>query len=104
MACEKANPDIVCHIGKVVSGDQFIADADKKAYLIETFHGDCAEMEGAAMAQVAYLNQIPFLIIRAISDKADNSGHMDYPTFAKQAIGHTVALLEQLYQYLKERR
>lgn len=97
-ACEKANPDIRCHIGKVVSGDQFIADAGKKNYLIETFQGDCAEMEGAAMAQVAYLNQVPFLIIRAISDKADNSGHMDYPAFARQAIIHTVQLLKELYQ------
>lgn len=97
-ACEKANPDIHCHIGKVVSGDQFIADGKKKEYLIQTFQGDCAEMEGAAMAQVAYLNQIPFLIIRALSDKADNSGHMDYPVFAKQAIVHTVNLLEEMYR------
>ena len=99
-ACEKANPDIHCHIGKVVSGDQFIASAEKKEFLIDTYHGDCAEMEGAAMAQVAYLNQVPFLIIRAISDKADNSGHMDYPTFAKQAIVHTTNLLKELYQNL----
>ena len=56
------------------------------------------------MAQVAYLNHIPFLIIRAISDKADNSGHMDYPTFAKQAITHTVALLKEMYTLLIERR
>ena len=84
-ACEKANPDIHCHIGKVVSGDQFIASA---------------EMEGAAMAHTAYLNNVPFLIIRAISDKADNSGHMDYPVFAKQAIIHTVSLLKELYQHL----
>lgn len=97
-ACEKANPDINCYTGKVVSGDQFIASAEKKDYLIETFQGDCAEMEGAAMAHVAYLNQIPFVILRAISDKADNSGHMDYATFAKQAIVHTTNLLHEMYQ------
>ena len=83
-----------------VSGDQFIASAEKKNYLIETFHGDCAEMEGAAMAHTAYLNNVPFLIIRAVPDKADNSGHMDYPVFAKQAIIHTVSLLKELYQHL----
>lgn len=99
-ACKKANPDIQCHIGKIVSGDQFISSAEKKDYLIETFQGDCAEMEGAAMAQVAYLNRIPFLIIRAISDKADNSSHMDYPTFAKRAIVHTTNLLKEMYQKL----
>lgn len=97
-ACEKANPDIHCYVGKVVSGDQFIASAEKKDFLIDTFHGMCAEMEGAAMAQVAYLNQIPFLIIRAISDKADNSGHEDYSVFAKKAIVHSVQLLEELYR------
>ena len=57
-------------------------------------------MEGAAMAHTAYLNNVPFLIIRAVSDKADNSGHMDYPVFAKQAIIHTVSLLKELYQHL----
>lgn len=97
-ACEKANPDIHCHVGKVVSGDQFIASTEKKNDLIKTFQGDCAEMEGAAMAHAAYLNQVPFLIIRAISDKADHSGHMDYPVFARQAIVHTVNLLEELYR------
>lgn len=99
-ACEKANPDIHCYTGKVVSGDQFIASAEKKNYLVETFQGDCAEMEGAAMAQVAYLNKIPFLIIRVISDKADNSAHMDYPTFAKKAIVHTTRLIKELYENL----
>ncbi len=99
-ACKKGNPDIQCHVGKIVSGDQFISSAEKKDYLIATFEGDCAEMEGAAMAQAAYLNQIPFLIIRAISDKADNSSHMDYPEFEKQAIVHTIKLLEEMYKNL----
>lgn len=100
-ACEKANPDICCFLGKVVSGDQFIASAEKKAWLVDTFGGTCAEMEGAAMAQVAYLNQIPFLVIRAISDKADNSGHEDYEVFARKAIVHSMNLLEQLYADMK---
>ena len=101
-ACEKANTDIHCFVGKVVSGDQFIASAQKKEYLVQTFQGRCAEMEGAAMAQVAYLNQVPFLVIRAISDKADNSGQEDYPVFAKKAIVHSMNLLRQLYQDQKE--
>ncbi len=99
-ACKEANPDIKCFTGKVVSGDQFIASKDKKDYLVKTFGGRCAEMEGAAMAHVAYLNNIPFLIIRAISDKADNSGHEDYSAFAKKAIVHSVKLLEAMYNKL----
>lgn len=90
---EKVNPDIRTFAGRVVSGDQFISDREKKQWLIETFDGSCAEMEGAAIAQAAYLNKIPYLVIRAISDKADESAGVDYPTFEAQAIRHSVKLL-----------
>lgn len=88
-ACKKANPDIHVLTGLVVTGDQFISNRATKDRLVSVFHGDCAEMEGAAVAQVAYLNNLPFVIIRAISDKADDSaGVMDFPTFEKQAAEH----------------
>lgn len=54
------------------------------------------EMEGAAIAQVCYFNHIPFLIVRAISDKADDSASMDYPTFEAQAIRHSVNLMAEM--------
>ena len=88
--CSRVNPDIHTYEGRVVSGDQFISDQAKKDWLIENFQGFCTEMEGAAIAQAAYLNGIPFLIIRAISDKADNSASVDYPTFEAEAIVHSV--------------
>lgn len=91
-ACQQADPGLNARTGRVVSGDQFISSKEVKARLIETFHGDCAEMEGAAIAQVAWLNQLPFVIIRAISDKADDSAEMDYPSFEKKA-AHNCALL-----------
>ena len=53
-------------------------------------------MEGAAIGQAAYLNKIPYLVIRAISDKADDSAHVDYPTFERQAIAHSVRLMKEL--------
>ena len=90
------NPDINCYVGRVVSGDQFISDNDKKHYLINEFDGYCAEMEGAAIAHGAYLNHIPYVIIRAISDKADGTAQVDYPTFEKQAITHSVNLMREL--------
>ena len=71
-ACSEAVPEIGVFEGRVVSGDQFITDKDTKKRLVETFAAYCTEMEGAAIAQAAYLNSIPFLIIRAISDKADD--------------------------------
>ena len=90
--CEEVNPEIHAYLGRVVSGDQFIADSEVKNRILENFGGYCTEMEGAAIAHTAYLNKVPFVILRAISDKADNSATMDYPTFEKQAIEHSVRL------------
>lgn len=97
-SCEKVNPDIKVFEGRVVSGDQFISDKDKKKYILDNFSGYCTEMEGAAIAQVAYLNNIPFLIIRAISDKADDSATEDYPTFEAKAIKHSVNLVSEMIE------
>ena len=94
--CEKVNPEIGVFTGRVVSGDQFISDKEKKKWLTDTFAGYCTEMEGAAIAQVCYFNHIPFLIVRAISDKADDSASMDYPTFEAQAIRHSVNLMAEM--------
>ena len=76
-ANEEANPDIHTFTGRVVSGDQFVSDGAVKERLVTQFQAKCTEMEGAAIAQAAYLNKISCVIIRAISDKADNSSTMD---------------------------
>ncbi len=94
--CQEVNPDIHVHTGRVVSGDQFISSKEVKDRLIKEFQGDCAEMEGASIAHGAYLNGIPFVIIRAISDKADDSAEMDYPTFEKAAALHSAKLVEAM--------
>ena len=75
-----------------------MSDRVKKVWLTETFQGYCTEMEGAAIAQTAYLNRIPFLIIRAISDKADDSAEMDYEVFEAKAIEHSVKLVLALVE------
>ena len=95
-ACEKVNPDIHVMYGRVVSGDQFISSKEVKERLITQFQGDCAEMEGASIAHGAYLNNLPFVIIRAISDKADDSAEMDYPTFEAAAARHSAALVKEM--------
>ena len=101
-ACTKILPEIGTHIGRVVSGDQFISDKavkeriSAKDRLVRMFAPYCTEMEGAAIAQAAYLNKVPFVILRAISDKADDSATMDYPTFEKQAIENSVKLIKEL--------
>ena len=95
-ANQDANPDIQTFAGRVISGDQFISSTEVKNNLAKTYQAMCTEMEGAAIAHAAYLNQIPCVIIRAISDKADNSAVVDYPTFEKQAIEHSVRLVRNL--------
>ena len=68
-------------VGRVASGDQFICSKAQKEKIIADTEAICAEMEGASIAHTAYRNGVPFVIIRAISDKADDSAEMDYPTF-----------------------
>lgn len=99
-ACEAVNMDIHVHEGRVVSGDQFVSDQCVKNSILENFEAYCTEMEGAAIAQAAYLNNIPFVIIRAISDKADGSASMDYSTFEAKAVEHSVNLVDAMIERL----
>ena len=98
-AADSLNPGHA-HMGRVASGDLFVSGAQAKERIIAHTQAMCAEMEGAAIAQAAWRNQIPYVIIRAISDKADDSAHMDYPTFeakaAAQCADVTTALAEKL--------
>lgn len=96
ITCKDVNPEIGVFLGRVVSGDQFIGVKEKKKWIADQFQGYCTEMEGAAIAQAAYLNNIPFLIVRAISDKADDSAQVDYAVFEENAITHTVKLMTAL--------
>lgn len=95
-ANKEANPDIQTFTGRIVSGDQFVSSPEVKEKLVQNFQAKCTEMEGAAIAHAAYLNKISCVIIRAISDKADNSATMDYPSFEKKAIEHSVKLVRNL--------
>ena len=99
--CRKVNTDIHVHEGRVASGDQFVSDDDRKAEISRLFEADCTEMEGCAIAQAAWLNGIPFVIIRAISDKADGSATMDYPQFSRMASVRSAKLAEELILRLK---
>lgn len=100
-AAEEVNPGHTLK-GRVASGDQFICSREQKEKIICDTGAICAEMEGAAIAHTAYRNGVPFVIIRAISDKADNSAQMDYPTFeaiaAKRCAQVTMDLAEKLSQ------
>ena len=95
-ACREAAPEIGVVEGRVVSGDQFICDRGTKDRIKKVFGGLCTEMEGAAIAQAAYINKIPFVIVRAISDKADESTEMSYEAFEAKAAEHCASLVEHM--------
>ncbi len=89
-------------LGRVATGDQFVCSTQQKEHIIAVTNARCTEMEGAAIAQVAYSNGVPFVILRAISDKADHSAQMDYPAFEKMAAEHCAAVTEGLARRMKE--
>lgn len=85
--------DLRCKTGRIASGDQFVCQKEIKNKIIANTGALCTEMEGAAIAHAAYLNDIPCVILRAISDKADESAELDYPTFEQQAAHHCASLV-----------
>lgn len=85
--------------GRIATGDRFIASKEDKKIIREEFSADACEMEGCAVAQVAFVNKVPFAVVRAISDSADGEATMDYPTFlpiaAKNSTEMTLALVRE---------
>ena len=98
-AAEKVNPGHTA-IGRVASGDLFVAEKAAKDAIIAKTGAMCTEMEGAAIAHTAYRNGVPFVILRAISDKADDSAEMDYPTFEAIAARRCAAVTMELAKVL----
>ncbi len=94
--CSKVCSEVHVFEGRIATGDQFISDKKKKDFIVNNFKALCCEMEGAAVAQTAYLNNVPFLIVRAISDKADDSAEMDYPAFERMAAWHSIKVLTEM--------
>ncbi len=84
-AVKESAPKIKVFEGRVCTGDQFIATTEQRDTITSKFGGLCCEMEGGAIAQVCYLNKTPYVMIRAISDKADGSEEVGYAQFEAQA-------------------
>ena len=100
-AAEAVNPGHTKK-GRIASGDQFVAVRELKERIIANTSGLCTEMEGAAIAQTAYRNGLPFVILRAISDKADDSAEMDYPTFERIAAHRCADVTRAMARMLKK--
>lgn len=84
--------------GRIVSGDEFVASVEKIKWLRDIFNADCTEMEGAAVAHVCHVFKMPFLIIRAISDKANHDAKVDFPEFVKLAAKNSKTIIEGILE------
>ena len=80
-------------LGTIASGDQFVEDGEYKQYLVGAFGADAVEMEGAAVAQAAQANGVPFIILRAISDLADHQANVSFDQFEQEAADVSAALV-----------
>ncbi|NME83926.1 5'-methylthioadenosine/adenosylhomocysteine nucleosidase [Clostridium sp. SM-530-WT-3G] len=98
-ACEEIS-EINSFTGRIVSGDQFVADLEKIQWLEKEFEAISCEMEGASIAQVCYLNNIPFVVIRSISDNANNGEHMDYEKFTPIAVKNSTKILKRMLEMM----
>lgn len=96
-ACDEIE-EINTFSGRIVSGDQFISSLEKIQWFEKEFNAISCEMEGASIAHVCYLNSIPFVVIRSISDNANNGAHMDYEKFIPVAVKSSTAILKRMFK------
>ncbi|OZB91792.1 5'-methylthioadenosine/adenosylhomocysteine nucleosidase [Paenibacillus sp. XY044] len=98
-ACQTLG-EVNCKVGRVLSGDQFIASVDQVSWFYEHMDGACVEMEGSAVAQACYMNGVPFVVIRSMSDKADGSAHANFAEFTVASSRRSHAILDYMVQRL----
>ena len=85
-------------MGKIVSGDQFINSREKKDFLKKTFAASACEMESAAIGHVCFKNEVPFAILRSISDNADDSSHLSYTEFVEIAADNLEKVMKTFFE------
>ncbi|MBQ2117575.1 MAG: 5'-methylthioadenosine/adenosylhomocysteine nucleosidase [Clostridia bacterium] len=98
-AAEEAAPGVRAFEGRICSGDQFISTGAQKEAILSNFGGMCCEMEGAAVAQTCYLSGTPFVVIRAVSDKPDGSGSVEYSVFEAQAAARCAGIVRYMVEH-----
>ncbi|MBE6818886.1 MAG: 5'-methylthioadenosine/adenosylhomocysteine nucleosidase [Ruminococcaceae bacterium] len=99
-AVQESAADVHVFEGRVCSGDQFISTKQQRDTIINNFGGMCCEMEGAAIAQSCYLNNTPYVVIRAISDKPDETQVVEYLEFEAAAAAHCAKIVQYMVEHL----
>ena len=97
---KESYPDINVYEGRICSGDQFINKKEQKERIISDFGGLCCEMEGAAILHVCYLYHTPCVVIRAISDKPDETSFVEYQVFEKEAAIRSAKIVKEMLRNL----
>ncbi len=95
--CKKDLTDINVYLGTVASGEQFVSSKEARLDIGEFFNAYCCEMEGASIGQVCYRNNIPFAILRAISDTVDDNDYMDFEKFKVVAADETLKVIKAFF-------
>lgn len=93
---EELFPDKGIYVNRIASGDKFVSGNEDKQKIWADFKAFCVEMEGAAIAQACFLNKIPFVIIRAISDQADSNAGVSFDKFVIGAAKSSSELVSKM--------
>lgn len=100
-ACARICKDHKFRVGRVLSGDQFIANKETVRFLHESMGGACVEMEGGAVGQVCYMNSVPYVMLRSMSDKADGTADVNFAEFTAAASKRSFEIVENMVQHYK---
>ncbi|WP_264446660.1 5'-methylthioadenosine/adenosylhomocysteine nucleosidase [Bacillus cereus] len=102
-ACNSSSLNVPVHEGRIVSGECFVEDSKLKEQLVTEYAPHCTEMEGAAIGHVAHINDIPFLVIRSISDSADDEAQVSYDDFAKTAANYCSEIIVEMLKHISSK-
>ncbi|MBE7123858.1 5'-methylthioadenosine/adenosylhomocysteine nucleosidase [Bacillus cereus] len=102
-ACNSSSLNINVHEGRIVSGEYFVEDSKLKEQLVTKYTPHCTEMEGAAIGHVAYINDVPFLVMRCISDSADDEAQVSYDDFAKTAANYCSEIIVEMLKHISSK-
>lgn len=91
--CENFSDNAKVHFGRIATGDEFVCERESKNAIFAKTNALCVEMEGAAIAHVACVNKIPFVVLRCISDNADDNAEMTYEEFEPIAANKCAKIL-----------
>ncbi|MDZ5471346.1 5'-methylthioadenosine/adenosylhomocysteine nucleosidase [Bacillus sp. 31A1R] len=99
-ACESSDLKLTYHCGRIISGECFVSESHLKENLIQNYSPACVEMEGSSVGHVSFINQVPFVILRCISDNADEEASISYENFEKLAASQSAFIVNEMVRMM----